>query len=106
MRLQGKIALVTGGARGIGFAIAKAFVAEGATPVIADINEQGASDAIGALGSANGLALPVNVADETSVTRMVQAIVDRFGRLDILVNNAGISKSTSFVNITSDEWNR
>src|SRR4030095_467421 len=94
MRLQGKIALVTGGARGIGFAIAKAFVAEGATPVIADINEKGARQALDALGAPDGLALEVNVADAASVNGMVQAIVDRYGRINILVNNAGISGNT------------
>ncbi len=106
MRLQGKIALVTGGARGIGLAIAKAFVAEGATPVIADINEQGARQALDSLDASDGLALAVNVAEEASVRGMVQAIVDRYGRVDILVNNAGIGGNTPFLDITPEEWNR
>ena len=106
MRLQGKIALVTGGARGIGLAIAKAFVAEGATPVIADINEQGARQALDELGASDGLALAVNVAEAASVHGMVQAIVDRYGRVDILVNNAGIGGNTPFLEIGLEEWNR
>ncbi len=89
MRLEGKVALVTGGARGIGFAIAKALAAQGAVPVIADINEQGARDAVAALQRSEGLALGVNVAEQVSVTAMVKAIIARYGRLDILVNNAG-----------------
>jgi NAD(P)-dependent dehydrogenase (short-subunit alcohol dehydrogenase family) len=106
MRLQGKIALVTGGARGIGLAIAKALSAQGAIPVIADINEQGARDALTALACAEGLALGVNVADEASVTAMADAIVARYGRLDILVNNAGIGGNTPFLDIALEEWNR
>ncbi len=106
MRLQGKIALVTGGARGIGLAVAKALAAEGAVPVIADINEGGARDALSTLGHAEGLALGVDVADEASVAAMVEAIVARYGRLDILVNNAGIGGNTPFLDIKLAEWNR
>ncbi len=106
MRFQGKIALVTGGARGIGLAIARAFAAEGATPVIADINAQGAQDALTTLNAPDGLALAVDVADQASVNAMVAAIVGRFGRLDILVNNAGIGGNTPFLDITLEEWNR
>lgn len=106
MRLQGKIALVTGGARGIGFAIVKAVAAEGAVPVIADINEAGARDAVAKLGRQDGLALGVNVAEQASVKAMVGAIVGRYGRIDILVNNAGIGGNTPFLDITSEEWNR
>ena len=62
MRLQGKIALVTGGARGIGLAVTKALAAEGAIPVIADINEQGAREALSTLGTSDGLALAVGFA--------------------------------------------
>jgi len=106
MRLQGRIALVTGGARGIGFAIARAFKAEGAVPVIADINAQGSHDALAAVGNPAGLALTVNVAEEPSVAAMVEAVVARYGRLDILVNNAGIGGNTPFLDITLEEWNR
>jgi NAD(P)-dependent dehydrogenase (short-subunit alcohol dehydrogenase family) len=106
MRLQGKIALVTGGARGIGFAIAKALAAEGAVPVIADINEAGARDALVKLDRQDGLAVGVNVAEQAQVEAMVRAIVGRYGRLDILVNNAGIGGNTPFLDITPEEWNR
>ena len=106
MRLQGKIALVTGGARGIGFAIAKALAAEGAVPVIADINEAGARDALVKLDRQDGLAVGVNVAEQASAEAMVRAIVGRYGRLDILVNNAGIGGNTPFLDITPEEWNR
>ena len=71
MRLQGKIALVTGSARGIGFAVAKALAAEGAVPVIADINEAGAREALAKLDRPDGLALGVDVAEQASVGAMV-----------------------------------
>jgi NAD(P)-dependent dehydrogenase (short-subunit alcohol dehydrogenase family) len=106
MRLQGKIALVTGGARGIGFAIAKALAAQGSIPVIADINEQGARDAVAALQGSEGLALGVNVAEQASITAMIEAIIARYGRLDILVNNAGIGGNTPFLDIKLEEWSR
>ena len=103
MRVSGKIALVTGGARGIGFAIAKALAADGAVPVIADLNEQGARDAVAALQSPEGMALGVDVAEQTSVAAMVGAIMDRYGRIDILVNNAGIGGNTPFLDIELEE---
>jgi NAD(P)-dependent dehydrogenase (short-subunit alcohol dehydrogenase family) len=106
MRLQGKIALVTGGARGIGFTIAKALAAQGAIPVIADINEEGARDAVATLQGSEGLALGVNVAEQASITAMIEAIIARYGRLDILVNNAGIGGNTPFLDIKLEEWNR
>jgi NAD(P)-dependent dehydrogenase (short-subunit alcohol dehydrogenase family) len=106
MRLKGKIALVTGAARGIGLAVAKALAAERAVPVIADINEAGARDALSTLGHAEGLALGVDVADEASVAAMIDAIRARYGRLDILVNNAGIGGNTPFLDIKLAEWNR
>jgi 3-oxoacyl-[acyl-carrier protein] reductase len=105
-RLQGKIALVTGGARGIGLAIAKAFVREGAVPVLADINEAGAREALAGIAAPDGLALGVDVSDQASVAAMIEAIVSRCGRLDILVNNAGIGGNTPFLGITLEEWNR
>ena len=106
MRLEGKVALVTGGARGIGLAIARALVREGAVPVIADVNEAGARQAVAELGHAQGQALAVDVADHASVQAMVAAILARHGRLDILVNNAGIGGNTPFLEITPEEWQR
>ncbi|MEN3149619.1 3-oxoacyl-ACP reductase family protein [Neorhizobium sp. IRAMC:178] len=106
MRLEKKIALVTGGARGIGFAIAKRLASEGAILVIADINEQGAREAAEALGSEKSLGIAVNVADEVSVNAMIRTIVDHYGRIDILVNNAGIGGNTPFLDLRLEEWNR
>ncbi|MFC5753738.1 SDR family NAD(P)-dependent oxidoreductase [Actinomadura rugatobispora] len=88
-RLAGKVALVTGAARGIGHATAARFVEEGARVAVADINLEGAANAAAALVAA---AVPVHldVTDEGSWTSAVESVVERHGGLDILVNNAGI----------------
>lgn len=108
MRLQGKIALITGGARGIGFAIATALSREGATIAIADINVQGANEAAAKLkangGNAHGFS--VNVADQQSVQTMMKDIIAQFGKLDILINNAGVGGNTPFLETTLENWNR
>jgi NAD(P)-dependent dehydrogenase (short-subunit alcohol dehydrogenase family) len=106
MRLKGKIALVTGGARGIGLAVAKAMHAEGAVPVLADINEEGARQALAAMAAPEGMAAGVDVADQSSVEALIEAILSRYGRLDILVNNAGVGDSTPFLDISAATWNR
>lgn len=88
MRLDGKVAIITGAATGIGNAIAKAYVGEGAKVVIADI--RGAEEAAAEIGADKALGVVANVADQDSTKAMAQAAIDRFGKIDILVNNAGI----------------
>ena len=91
-RLQGKIAIITGAAQGFGRGIAEEMYREGASVVIADINEPLAQEVASALGE-RAAAVQVNVADEASVARMVQRTVEIFGGIDIFVNNAGIVRS-------------
>ena len=108
MRLKDKIAIVTGGARGIGLACARAFAREGATVVIADVNFDGAkasADAIAATG-ARTRPIAVNVADQASVQAMIATVLQTFGRIDILMNNAGVGGNTPFLETSLEDWNR
>jgi NAD(P)-dependent dehydrogenase (short-subunit alcohol dehydrogenase family) len=103
--LDGKVAIVTGGARGIGRAIARGLAAQGARIVIADL--QGAQEAAAAF--AGGVGLTVDVAVEDDVARMAAETVERCGGIDILVNNAGLYASLPmrpFEEIPVEEWRR
>jgi NAD(P)-dependent dehydrogenase (short-subunit alcohol dehydrogenase family) len=103
--MQGKVAIVTGGAQGIGRAIAEALAREGARLVIADLH--GADDA--ATAFPDGVGITADVADETDVQRLVDEVVERCGTVDVLVNNAGLYASLemrAFDQIPLDEWRR
>ena len=89
MRLQDKVAIVTGGGSGFGAGIVRKFVAEGARVVVADLNEAAAQAVADEVGAA-AIALRVDVASAADVQRMMDSAVARFGGLDILVNNAGV----------------
>ena len=108
MRLPGKVAVITGGAAGIGFAYAKRFLAEGARVVVADVADPAAAvDKLDAAGRALGVR--ADVSDATSVRAMVEAALARFGRIDVLVNNAAVFatlKPQPFDEIPEAEWDR
>ena len=89
MRLNGKIAIVTGGASGFGAGIVWKFAREGATVIIADLNIALAAELSGEVG-ANTIAHEVDVSDGASVKALVDHVMEKFGKIDILVNNAGI----------------
>ena len=106
MKLKDKVALVTGGARGIGQAIAMTFAREGADIVVADVNlevAQKTASEIEALGR-KALALEMDVTDYTKVEEGVNKILDKFGKVDILVNNAGITKDNLILRMSQSEW--
>ena len=88
MRLQDKVAVVTGGASGFGAGIVRKFAEEGARVVVADLNVNGAHEIA---AEVKGLGIQVDVADGASVAAMVDVTLGAYGRLDILVNNAGIT---------------
>ncbi len=104
--LNGKAAIVTGAAQGIGSAIAQRFAAEGARVAILDVNLDGARRTANEInGSAMGIG--VDVARAAEVDRAFAAVVDRFGGLDILVNNAGIvGTDTPVAALEEDDWDR
>jgi 3-oxoacyl-[acyl-carrier protein] reductase len=106
--LKGQKAVVTGAARGIGYAIAERFVASGAAVAIWDIDEPAARGALERLSrKGDGLALKVDVTDEGSVKNAVEATTKRLGQVDILVNNAGIAGSNIKTwEYSSAEWRR
>lgn len=87
--LEGKIAFITGGAQGIGLAVARAFLEQGAKVAIADVQAEAVSKAAASLGS-SCMAVPLDVTDEAATATAGAQIMDRFGRLDIIVPNAGI----------------
>ncbi|RZK27411.1 MAG: SDR family NAD(P)-dependent oxidoreductase, partial [Hymenobacter sp.] len=109
MRFQDKVVIVTGGANGIGLAIAKRLASEGARLVLADINQQALDAAVPQVqqaGSPGVWASVCNVADENQVIATVQGALAHFGRLDVVVNNAGLMQFKPLEQLTGDDWNR
>ncbi len=109
MRLKGKVALVTGAARGIGRGIAEVFAAEGADVAVNDVDQmQQAEEVAAAIRSAGRRALTVqaDVAKRSDVEPMVERVWKELGPIDILVNNAGIETIVPFLELTDEQWTR
>ncbi len=108
MRLEGKVALITGGAHGMGAEECRLFAREGAKVVIADVLEEDGRQVEAEITEAGGEAMFVllNVSDEANWESAVQQIVARFGKLDVLVNNAGVTGSGEPNYASSETWDR
>lgn len=106
-RLHGKVALVTGSTQGIGKAIARLFVAEGAKVILNGLNADADGAALVAeLGEANAMFLAADIADEAAVRTMAAAGAGRFGPINVLVNNAGMNVFAEPLAMTSAQWQR
>lgn len=108
MKLEGKVAIVTGAARGIGRASAELFASEGARVTLADNRPELGEEAVRAIAAAGGEAqfVATDVASEAQIKRMVDCTVSRWGRLDVLFNNAGIVHVGFVEQISEEEWDR
>jgi len=106
MRLSGKVAIITGAGRGIGHATSLKFGREGAIVITCDINADQAQQAAKDVNEAGGEALgyQIDVRDQASITRMVDSVVARYGRIDCLVNNAGIVQDSTLKNMTEEQF--
>jgi 3-oxoacyl-[acyl-carrier protein] reductase len=106
MSLNGKIALVTGAAQGIGRDIALGLAADGADVAICDVNLEAAQKTAADIEAKGrkSLALKANVASSAEVTAMIEQVVEKFGRIDILVNNAGITRDGLILRMKDEDW--
>jgi 3-oxoacyl-[acyl-carrier protein] reductase len=106
LRLKGKVALVTGGAQGIGKAIALLLARNGADIVVSDINVEKAEETVKEIESigSKAMAIKANVASLSDVEQMVEVILKNFGKIDILINNAGITRDKLILRMTEEDW--
>jgi 3-oxoacyl-[acyl-carrier protein] reductase len=107
MRLKGQVALITGGAQGIGRSIALLLASEGANLVLSDVDEakvQATAAEISKEKSVQSIGVKGNVAQFSDCEKLVEASLDKFSRIDILVNNAGITRDNLLMRMSDDEW--
>lgn len=102
LRLKDKVAIITGAAKGIGFATAKRFAEEGAKVMIADISPEAVNAAVGQIPGSE--AYVMNVTDRASIQATVDQVMHRHGRIDILINNAGITQDARLVKMTEAQF--
>ncbi|MEE8419585.1 MAG: SDR family NAD(P)-dependent oxidoreductase, partial [Dehalococcoidales bacterium] len=106
MRLEGRVAVVTGSSRGIGKAIALTLAKEGAAVVVNGRNLESVKEVVAEIKSLGGRALPVkaDVSDSREVSKLVEQTLDSFHKIDILVNNAGIIRLVPSLEVPEAEW--
>ena len=105
--LEGRTAVITGGAQGLGLAIAQAFVAEGANVVLGDLNEEAVIEAAKSLDVGDrAIGMGCNVAELSQVDALVQKAVEVFGSLDVMVNNAGITRDATMRKMTEEQFDQ
>jgi len=106
VKLHNKVAIVTGGAQGIGRAITEGLAQEGATVVIADLKIDKAQDVVSTIeaGGGRAIALKVDMMQLSDISAMVEQTLTHFGQIDILINNAGILIVKSFLEMTETDW--
>jgi NAD(P)-dependent dehydrogenase (short-subunit alcohol dehydrogenase family) len=105
MRLNGKTALITGAARGIGYEFARAYIAEGATVALADINAEAVAAAAAALGP-KAIGVQMDVTDQASIDAGFTSAIAQMGKLDILINNAALFDASPFADITRASYDK
>jgi len=108
MTYEGKVAIVTGAAKGIGWGIAKVFSQKGAKVVVVDWDEEAGVKTAEELRKSGGEALYIkcDVSNEEQVIAMIDKTIETYGRIDVLVNNAGIGVYKSILDATSEDWDR
>jgi 3-oxoacyl-[acyl-carrier protein] reductase len=109
MRLQGKVAIITGGGNGIGRETAALFVKEGAKVCVADYDETAGrktAEELRAISEESAMSVKVDVSSAESVERMVAAVLERWGTPDILINNAGITQDSMLTKMSIEQWQR
>ncbi len=103
-RYDGRVAVVTGAARGIGAGTARRFASEGAAVAVLDLDEAAASETAAGLGATRAIGVGCDVSDAAAVDAAVQRVVEELGSLDVLVNNAGITRDNLLFKMSEDDW--
>ena len=103
-RYEGRVAAVTGAARGIGAATARRFAEEGAAVAVLDLDQDSAAATAAGLGASRAIGVACNVSDAASVEAAVASVVEQLGQVDVLVNNAGVTRDNLLFKMTEDDW--